>query len=570
MFAVLHIADFALHAVLRHEAGAASRPAALFSGTGKKSLVLAANPAARAASVETGMTAPQAVARCPTLLIRAPSSAAETEARAVLLAVGFTLSPLIEDTVPGVCTADLKGVNPMKHEPLAAQAIAALTALGLPATAGIARTPLLALYAARSAQPNLSLSSFSLSFSSEVPPPEQRKTKEKEERERGAAHSAPPTAAAPLPRALDRDRNLDRPPSAPDTNPIASPIAIASNGTTESESVRFVPPSAEKSFLAPLPLAAADPSPELAAVLADWGLRTLGDLTALPRDEIVRRFGSEGLALWQRAVGDDTRPLHPVAPPQNFSAQIEFEHEIETLEPLLFILRRFLDRLTLELRASQHVAAELHLTLKLEDDTAHARRFRLPEPTADVEILFRALHTHLESLTTPAAIVALQLDLTPARPLVRQHDLFETGLRDPHGFAETLARVSALVGADRVGTPQLEDTHRPDAFKLGAPAPVIAPPAGDPIHPPAGVPLRRFRPPLPVRLSTSDDGTVYLWSDRVQGEICSRSSPHPSSGEWWQNDRAWTRTEWDIALAEGGLYRLVQIGREHFLEGEYD
>ena len=121
-----------------------------------------------------------------------------------------------------------------------------------------------------------------------------------------------------------------------------------------------------------------------------------------------------------------------------------FEQEIETLEPLLFILRRFLDRLTLELRAAQHVAAEMEFSLRLEDDTHHTRSFRLPEPTADADILFRTLHTHLESLQTAASICALELRLTPTRPLVRQQGLFETGLRDPHGFAETLARAQEL------------------------------------------------------------------------------------------------------------------------------
>ena len=85
MFAVLHVASFPLHAVLRTEAdsaGHAKRPAALFTGGGKKSIVFTANAAARAAGVEPGMTAPQAVARCPTLLIRTPNSAAEAEARA--------------------------------------------------------------------------------------------------------------------------------------------------------------------------------------------------------------------------------------------------------------------------------------------------------------------------------------------------------------------------------------------------------------------------------------------------------------------------------------------------------
>src|ERR1041385_914801 len=100
MFAVLHIADFALQAVLRTEAGLSVRPAALFSNQGKKSLVVSLNALARAAGVELAMTAPQAVARCPGLTIREPSAAAEAEARALLFALGFTLSPLIEDTAP--------------------------------------------------------------------------------------------------------------------------------------------------------------------------------------------------------------------------------------------------------------------------------------------------------------------------------------------------------------------------------------------------------------------------------------------------------------------------------------
>lgn len=524
MFAVLHIADFALHAVLRTEPGLAGRPAALFASTSKKSAVLAASPSARQAGVELGMTAPQAVARCPALVIRTPRVAAETEARAALLAVGFTLSPAIEDTAPGICTADLKG-STARPEPIAA-AITELAQLGLPATAGIARTPLLALYAARA-----------------------------------CSRSAPRPNAAPPAFTL-----CESPPS----GSSASYDDIEYMTCTGEPGILIV--ADEKPFLSPLPLSAADPSPELAGILANWGLRTLGDFMALPRDEIVRRFGSEGRALWHRATGGDSRPLHLVTPAQQFTAGMEFEHEIESLEPLLFILRRLLERLTLELRASQHVAVEIELSLRLEDDTVHARRFRLPEPTAEVEILFRTLHTHLETLQTAASISALELRLVPTRPLVRQHGLFDTGLRDPHGFAETLARVAALVNADRVGTPQREDTHRPDTVKLVVPPPIVPPLAAPAVHPPLGLPLRRFRPPLPATLEFTphDRKPTYLFTDQFQGEIAHLRGPWRSSGDWWQNDRAWQRIEYDIALAEGGLYRLLRIGEAWFIEGEYD
>ena len=58
-------------------------------------------------------------------------------------------------------------------------------------------------------------------------------------------------------------------------------------------------------------------------------------------------------------------------------AAMELESAVETLEPLLFLIRRLLDRLTLELRAGQHVAAAIDFTIRLESDARHTRNFRL-------------------------------------------------------------------------------------------------------------------------------------------------------------------------------------------------
>jgi protein ImuB len=148
--------------------------------------------------------------------------------------------------------------------------------------------------------------------------------------------------------------------------------------------------------------------------------------------------------------------------------------------------------------------------------------------------------------------------------------LFETELNDPHGFAETLARVVAVVGSGRVGTPYAQDTHRPDAAVMEAPAAVVPPAEIPPVLPPLGLPLRRFRPPRPVRVEMENGAPVSLWGDGVRGVIAVARGPWRGRGDWWEAERVWKREEWDVEVSGGGLYRLIRTADGWFVEGEYD
>jgi protein ImuB len=164
------------------------------------------------------------------------------------------------------------------------------------------------------------------------------------------------------------------------------------------------------------------------------------------------------------------------------------------------------------------------------------------------------------------------LEIEPIRTLVRQHGLFDNTLVDAHGFAETLARAVAIVGPDRVGTPRLEDTHRPDAFTLSPPAETLPPiEPGTPFYL-RGLPLRRFRPPIPANVELKSDWPAYLWAADLHAAIAEARGPYPVSGDWWEDNRAWDRAEWDVEITGGGLYRLVHdlIADRWFIEGEYD
>src|SRR6184192_2577305 len=228
------------------------------------------------------------------------------------------------------------------------------------------------------------------------------------------------------------------------------------------------------------------------AILHKWGIHTLGELAALDKEELRNRLGSDAVRLWERANGTATRLLKFVQPPETFDESFEFDHEIETAEQLLFILRRFLDQLALRLSSISLVAHELTLTITFANSCrdesvatattstpartaahtisaakeTHIRVFKIPQPTNDVDLLFRMLQTHLENFKSDHPIVAVALTAQPIRPASQQFGLFETALRNPQQLYETLARLSALLGNDRVGTPILEETHRPDTFRM--------------------------------------------------------------------------------------------------------
>src|SRR5437016_5400803 len=215
---------------------------------------------------------------------------------------------------------------------------------------------------------------------------------------------------------------------------------------------------------------------QILAILHKWGIHTLGQLAALDKEQLAARLGPEAVRMWERANGQSNRLLKLVRPPESFDESFEFENEIETAEPLLFMLRRFLQQLALRLGATYLVAKELTLRITFAnppqdgsaaaDSQRYERVFKIPQPTNDVDLLFRMLHTHLENFKSEHPIVAVALTAQPIRPVSQQFGLFETALRNPQQLYETLARLSALLGGDRVGTPILEETHRPDAFRM--------------------------------------------------------------------------------------------------------
>jgi len=291
----------------------------------------------------------------------------------------------------------------------------------------------------------------------------------------------------------------------------------------------------------------------MVAVLSRWGLRTCGELAALPAADLSARTGRAGL-IWQAiARGEDARPLVPTRPDERFDATLDLEWPIEGLEPLSFVLTRLLEPLSTRLERSDRGAAALHVSLRLVNRTEHARRLDIPAPMREVRALRTLALLDLEAHPpTPASIVS------PSRSIRRQGVSSSTTLfARPHPTPEQLstlvARLNALMGEGRVGAAVPVDSHRPGAcamkpfaieqgeYTVESPTSDIAPRTPEVETASALVSaLRRYRQPIVARVTVANGRPIRVTTDRVGwggGAVMASAGPWRTSGAWWEAER---------------------------------
>ncbi len=349
--------------------------------------------------------------------------------------------------------------------------------------------------------------------------------------------------------------------------------------------VSIVPYGDEAKFLAQLPLTLLDPAPEIRETLERWGIRRFGELAALPPLGIAERLGPEGLELRALARGEADRKLHPLEDPLRFEDEIELDYPVELLEPLAFLLSRLLNGLATRLATRALATDELRLRLKLENRAAHERTLRLPVPSLDTKAFLKLMQLDLSAHPPAAPVVHVWMGMNPVKPRAAQDGLFMPLAPEPVKLELTLARIQAIVGEGRVGSPELVNTHRPGAFRLSGADPLVCGrPPGRPsaVRPtrasaadqggcPTKHPLafRVFRPPLSARVSLASGQPGFVAAGAIRGKVLELAGPWRTSGDWWTSD-PWLRDEWDIALSDGALYRLYCSPRGWFVEGSYD
>jgi protein ImuB len=327
-------------------------------------------------------------------------------------------------------------------------------------------------------------------------------------------------------------------------------------------STAVIPTGEESTALAPLPLSVLPLTPDHAETLIRWGIFTLGALAALPEKELIARLGQSGRRFRQLAQGVAPHLLVPTDPPLTLEERIELDAPVELLDSLLFALGVLLDHLIARATAQILALASVTVTLALDGGSTHTRTVRPALPTNDRRLWLRLLHLDLQAHPPSAAILAVTLAADPGSTSKVQLGLFTPQLPEPARLDVTLARIRSLVGDHRVGRAVLEDTHRPDAFRMepftvtetstetrpttrpAARTPTAALPVPQ-IHNQARTARRRLRPPEPIAVTLRDRRPTSFVFRNQRYTVERAWGPWFFSGNWWGIE-CWSIEKWDL------------------------
>ena len=338
-------------------------------------------------------------------------------------------------------------------------------------------------------------------------------------------------------------------------------------------------PGTEERFLAPLPIDLLDPGDPLAGALTRFGVRRVRDLLRLPRRGLAQRLGPDVLTLLARARGEEVEAPLPEQSDRRLEEAIDLEYPVDRLEPLLFVLRGLVSRLLERLTLRNLACGPLDLELGLASGGRHALRIGLAAPTADVRVLLRLISLALEASPLGAAIALVSLTTIGSPARTDQLDLFLPRGPDPAALDRTLSELESLCGADRVGSPQLPDDHRPDAFKqkpfqaTARPAAKVAKAARSTTgeqrfhHTPekpscvahetlGAATVRALRPPVAAEVRVEGGLPASLRCAVASGEIVRVAGPWRTTGRWWSEKNRFALDYFDVQVVNGTVLRL--------------
>jgi len=333
---------------------------------------------------------------------------------------------------------------------------------------------------------------------------------------------------------------------------------------------------AEAAFVARLPLYALDLDQALIERLHLFGVKTLGQLAALPHGPFVRRFGPEAAGWHARAHGIDETPLVPRVRSIGIERSMYGEGTAEREDQLLFALRSLVARVAEDVAYAGKRCGFLRLTLECEDGETLDLPTPLAQPTAQSATMFDLLRARLEGVVLRSPVSGLRLGAERLEEGGMELSLFAGGDPDPEIVAIALARLEAALGPHSTLCARIALGNRYEKRF---------------VYEPFSAALPRRPVTTNVKPALSENGTlayrilapreiaVHLEGGRparVAGRaVLDVAGPWRVDELWWaealdEGAIPYACDAYDVLLDDGVLRHIVSEGGRWYLRGIYD
>ncbi|WP_213878752.1 DNA polymerase Y family protein [Pseudomonas sp. dw_358] len=202
---------------------------------------------------------------------------------------------------------------------------------------------------------------------------------------------------------------------------------------------------------------------DVATAFKRMGLRRLGQVLAVPRENLAHRFAARVLEHLDRLQGRRSLALSFYSPPDRFDQRIELNFDVESHQALLFPLRRLINDLAAFLAGRDGGVQRFVLHLEHAEGEDTEVPVGLLGPERDSERLFELARVRFEQLQVPRPVRNLRLLAEHLPPFVPAHrELFDPRPQQSQPWEQLRERLRARLGDEAIRQLSARADHRPE------------------------------------------------------------------------------------------------------------
>ncbi len=349
------------------------------------------------------------------------------------------------------------------------------------------------------------------------------------------------------------------------------------DGRPPSAASRIAPPNRLCAALSPLPAAALRLTERTADELARLGIRTVGQLLKLPREEVRRRFDAETVERLDQAFGRRFEPVSPAKPDPRLAVRLTLPEPVGLHKDIAAGLDRLLPELCERLKKNGLAARRIRFELLRVDAKREVIRVELARPADTPDRIRPLIMMKLDHADAGDGVDVLRLEAPLTEPadagrrenLLESIDGFSSPAPDNAALDDLVGRLGARIGLEAITRYHPADSHIPEKTSAVLAVAWSEPETGW-TEPSNMRPAFLFQPELVDAPDRPSPPRRFRWRSRrfVKASV---SGPERITPEWWLDDPNWrsgTRDYWRVETECGTrLWLFYAYGGPHASKG---